>query len=356
MERVAAEKLLDPGLAGRLEGYRLVRAHPVPGGYAGARRSPRKGGAVEFADYREYTAGDEPRRVDWKAYARLGRLYVKEYLDEKQDAVLFIVDTSASMDWGAGKEHKGRYALGLAAGLGTCVLAGNDRLAVVAGSGPVAGEESAGAEPGNPETEPVTDNPLHTRGEHPGTPAHETAGKVAARSHVTPPETVRRPLMQNLPPVEGRRSLPRLWHWLAGVTFAGGTDLACCLRQGLQILPGTTSMYVFSDLLDPAGVEEMLRQAAGRGIVTTLIHVLAPGELEPPGEGEWTMVDAENGERVEVSLTPVALADYAARLNEYVSSLDNSCRRWNARRVQISSGRLLEDALLRDLPGEGVIK
>ncbi|MCG8402449.1 MAG: DUF58 domain-containing protein [Firmicutes bacterium] len=298
------DKILDPVLAGRLEQYRLVRLQPVTGGYAGSRRSPRKGGAVEFADYREYAAGDEPRRVDWKAYARLGRLYVKEYLDEKQDAVLFIVDTSASMNWGAGDEHKGRFALGLSAGLGACVLVGNDRLAVTAGPGLTAG---------------------------PGSVTY-------------------------FAPVQGRRSLPRLWHWLADRVFAGGTDLAGGLRDGLRLQPGTTGLYVFSDLLDPNGVEDMLRMAAGRGIAVTLLHILAPGELEPPGEGEWTMIDSETGEPVEVSLTPSALRDYSARLKQHIAALEQSCRRWKAGRVQINTGRSLADALLLDLPRAGVLK
>ena len=324
-------KLLDPALAGRLEKYRLVRTLPVPDGYAGGRRSPRKGGAVEFADYREYAPGDEPRRVDWKAYARLGRLYVKEYLDEKQDAVLFIIDTSASMDWGSGDEHKGRYALRLAAGLGTCVLAGSDRLAVVTGSGPVP-DKSSTVSPGAGDGGSIKD----------------TVNSEAL--------TDKRQPVRALAPSSGRQSLPRLWQWLGETAFTGGTDLPGCLRKGFKLQPGTTGLYVFSDLLDPAGVDELLRLAAGQGVDITLLHILAPGELEPPGEGEWTMVDAETGERVEVSLTPAALADYGARLNSYIASLESSCRRWNARRVQLSTAGALPDVLLRELPQAGVLR
>lgn len=319
------EKLLDPALAERLMKYRLARTRPVPDGYAGGRRSPRKGGAVEFADYREYAPGDEPRRVDWKAYARLGRLYVKEYLDEKQDAVLFIIDTSASMDWGAGNEHKGRYALRLAAGLGACVTAGSDRLAAVAGASSVNGGFSPHAD-------------------------------ISGQSNQEPAAADIRQPVRTLDPSSGRQALPRLWHWLDETKFSGGTALQECLRKGLQLLPGATGLYVFSDLLDPGGVDELLRLAAGHSVAATLLHTLAPGELEPPGEGEWTMVDAETGERVEVSLTPAALADYSARLNSYLGSLESACRRWGARRVQLSTASPLEDVLLKELPKAGVLK
>ena len=305
------KSLLEPGLIGRLEGYRLARRRPVPGRYAGARRSPQKGGAVEFSDYREYTAGDDPRRVDWKAYARLGRLYVKEYLDDRRDSVLFIIDTSASMDWGAGEDHKGRCAMRLAAGLAACALSGSDRLAVVAGSGR-----------SGPDRE-----------------ADQKSWSIRI-----------------VPPQEGRHSLPGLWKWLGGVSFGGGTDLAGCLKVGLQAAPGTSSLYVLSDLLDPGGVEDLLRTAAGRGIEATLLQVLAPGELDPAGGGEWTVVDLETAERVEVSLTPGALLDYKKRLGELFRQIDHSCRRWGARRLLINSGDPLDETLLRSLPRQGVLK
>ncbi|SFG55862.1 Protein of unknown function DUF58 [Desulfotomaculum arcticum] len=297
--------LPDPGLISRLESYRLIRQRPVAGGYAGGRRSPVKGGAVEFADYREYAPGDEPRRVDWKTYARLGRLYVKEFLDERQDSVLFVVDTSASMDWGEGETHKGSYALQLAAALGVCVVYGNDRLSSVAGS------------------------------------LDQLAGNSQARRVSYP--------------CSGRDSLPVFWNWLSETQFSGGTALKECLQTGIAAVPGATSLLVFSDLLDPPGVEEMLRLAAGRGMVCTLLHILAPGELEPPGEGEWTMQDMESGERVEVSLTPAALRAYRERLDEFFKKLDDSCRRWGVRRVSISSGKPLAETLFRHLPLNGIL-
>ncbi|WP_347488289.1 DUF58 domain-containing protein [Desulfoscipio sp. XC116] len=291
--------LLESQLLSRLEGYRLVRQRPVTDGYVGARRSTAKGGSVEFADYREYTAGDEPRRVDWKAYARLGRLYVKEFRDERQEQLLFLIDTSASMDWGEGESHKGHHALCLAAGLGTCALAGHDRLSVAAGA--------------------------------------DADVRVCS-------------------PMTARRSLPRLWNWLGEISFGGVTDLSGCLRIGINAMPGATGLYVLSDLLDTAGVEEMLRLAAGHGMAVTLLHTLAPDELEPQGDGELTLVDAETGARVDVSLTPGVLRDYADRLEQLCGTLDQSCRRWGARRLLINTGRPPAEILLYTLPGLGVLK
>ncbi|RKO66137.1 DUF58 domain-containing protein [Desulfofundulus salinus] len=271
--------LLEPGLVARLEGYRLVRYRPAGGEPGGGRRSHRKGGAVEFADYRQYTPGDEPRRVDWKAYARLGRLYVKEFLDERQDCVLLLVDTSASMDYG-GEAHKGRCALRVAAGLGICALAGHDRLAAAAG-----GSQTA-----------------------------------------------------LLAPLGGRGSIFRLLQFLEGLTFGGVSDLAGDLRAALAMAPRTGSLYVFSDLLDLEKVEKTLRLAAGYGLETTLLHIMAPQERQPVLEGEWALVDAESGDRVEISVTPALLLAYRRRLENHMGQLDDLCRRWGARRVMVDSG------------------
>jgi hypothetical protein len=153
-----------------------------------------------------------------------------------------------------------------------------------------------------------------------------------------------------------RRSLPRLWNWLGETTFGGVTDLPGCLRVGLNTMPGAAGLYVFSDLLDTDGAEEMLRLAAGQGMVITLLHTLAPDELEPPGEGEWTLVDAETGARVEVTLTPGVLRDYADRLEQLCRTLDQSCRRWGARRLLINTGQPLAETLLYTMPRLGVLK
>ena len=94
------------------------------------RRSTKRGTSIEFADYRNYTPGDDLRRLDWNIYARLDRPLTKLYEDEEDLAVHLILDTSASMDWGEEDLHKFDYARRLVAGLGYISLATNDRLMV----------------------------------------------------------------------------------------------------------------------------------------------------------------------------------------------------------------------------------
>src|SRR5215212_4108121 len=75
----------------------------------GETRSATRGRAHEFADYRPYVPGDEPRLVDWRAYARFDRLYLKQHEEERARTVTILVDASASMNWGDGDAHKGRF-------------------------------------------------------------------------------------------------------------------------------------------------------------------------------------------------------------------------------------------------------
>src|SRR5207244_6998621 len=81
-----------------------------------------------FADYRAYAPGDDPRLVDWRAYARLDRLYLKQFEEERARTVTLLIDVSASLDWGEGAAHKGRYARQLAAALAWIALSRHDRL------------------------------------------------------------------------------------------------------------------------------------------------------------------------------------------------------------------------------------
>jgi hypothetical protein len=115
-------------------------------------------------------------------------------------------------------------------------------------------------------------------------------------------------------------------------------------------------LYLLSDLWDLPGLEDFLRRAAAWAQEITVLHVLAPGEREPQGEGEWTLVDAETGEKVPVSLTPAALAAYRQRLREYLGEVRACCLRWGARYVELDSGTSLEDTLLSVLPRAGVIR
>src|SRR5687767_6575616 len=93
-------QLFDADFMRKLEKLTLVNRKLKMGRLRGERRSPRRGQSVEFADYRNYTHGDDLRRVDWNAYARLERLFIKLFQEEEDLTVHILLDASKSMDWG----------------------------------------------------------------------------------------------------------------------------------------------------------------------------------------------------------------------------------------------------------------
>jgi uncharacterized protein (DUF58 family) len=132
MAASAAQKnALDPAVLDRLEGLSLVARTVVEGFMAGHHRSPLRGSSAEFAQHREYVAGDELRRVDWKVFARSDRLVVKQMFEETTLACHLLVDQSESMAFSSLRWSKFDYARWCAAALAHLVLASRDTAGLV---------------------------------------------------------------------------------------------------------------------------------------------------------------------------------------------------------------------------------
>ena len=114
----------------RLENIALVARRASSGLTQGERRSTKRGQSVEFADFRSYVPGDDFRRIDWNAYGRLGRLFIKLFVEEEDLTVHILLDASRSMDWG--QPNKLDYAVHVAGALGYIALVGLDRVTVTA--------------------------------------------------------------------------------------------------------------------------------------------------------------------------------------------------------------------------------
>ncbi|MCS5573601.1 MAG: DUF58 domain-containing protein, partial [Pseudomonadales bacterium] len=121
-------KSLDPLTLAALDGLTLRARQIVEGFVAGSHRSPFRGVSVEFSEHRDYVPGDELRHVDWKAFARTDKLFVKQFVDETNLHAYLILDSSASMSYqaaGAGLS-KFQYAQCLAAGLAWLLIRNGD--------------------------------------------------------------------------------------------------------------------------------------------------------------------------------------------------------------------------------------
>src|SRR5262245_20085104 len=126
---------IDTRMLSRLASLPLLARRPMQGSVSGRHASPHRGASIEFAQYRKYVPGDDLRRLDWRAYGRSDRFYIKEFEADTNLRCCFVIDTSGSMGFGSHGVQKLEYARRLAATLGYMASQQGDAvgLACVAG-------------------------------------------------------------------------------------------------------------------------------------------------------------------------------------------------------------------------------
>lgn len=304
--------LLPPDLRAALDRLALLLRQGHRGRFQGPRPSPRHGQSVAFADFRPYSPGDDPRRIDWKAYARLERLFLRLFAAEEDSLLHLVLDRSRSMAWGSpSKLEAGKR---LAAALGYLALAGQEACLLTAL--PVA--EGDAADPADP-ADPV---------DHPAPP---------------PPQVLR-----------GRAAAPLLLRRLKELRPAGGTDLAAGLARHLAAHRATGPLVLVTDLLDP-GWEEALRRILTARMELRLIHVLSPEELRPDLSGDLRLVDDETGQALDLSADASALAAYQARLTAWQAEVAAWCRARGALYLPLASDLPTDRAMLGMLQRAGIV-
>ncbi|PYI51730.1 DUF58 domain-containing protein [Paenibacillus flagellatus] len=262
---------LDTEMLVRLERMSIMAKTRVRGTMQGRRRSRQQGASLDFADYRLYAPGDDIRQIDWNAYGRSGKPFVKLFHDEQELQVRLWVDVSASMDTGgesSGGANKLRYAKTLASCIGYMALAGYDRVG---------------------------------------------AGLFGDRVAAT------------LPMMRGKSSAHRLFRFLADAPAGREGDLHRALSQPGELprRPGMT--WLFSDFLYESGVRETLRLLLAARQEVVVVQVLSPEELRPSYEGDLRLIDVETGIGKEVAMSRGVLGAYREALRAYTESLRGFC-------------------------------
>ena len=130
MEKQPIDALLDPVAISRAESLGLNARYIVEGYMAGEHKSPYRGFAIEFAQHREYTHGDDTRHLDWKVLGRTDRYYIKQYEQETNYVATILLDGSESMKYGSGKLTKLQYGKMMAACLAYLILHQGDAVAL----------------------------------------------------------------------------------------------------------------------------------------------------------------------------------------------------------------------------------
>src|ERR1700674_5659688 len=134
-----SQKYLDPLALAKVRSLELQARLIVEGYLSGMHKSPYHGFSVEFAQHREYVAGDDLKHLDWKVFSRTGRFYLKQYEEETNLACWLLVDASESMRYGSGRTQadgkplvsKYDYACMSAAALAYLILQQQDSVGLV---------------------------------------------------------------------------------------------------------------------------------------------------------------------------------------------------------------------------------
>jgi len=282
--------VFDEAFLRQLERLLLLLRAPVRGGLKGGRRSVKRGQSVEFADYREYTLGDDLRQLDWNVLARLEKLFVKLFIEEEDVTITVLLDGSASM--ASGTPDKLQFAKRAAAALGYIGLASEDKVAISV-----------------------------------------LGGRVARRRTA----------------LRGSGRVFRLLAELSAIAPADGpTDLVAAARHAAAQLSGRGVVILLSDLLDPAA-DRVIRELASTRSELIVLHVLSPQELDPPLEGDLRLVDAETGEGVDLTADLATIDAYRARLAAWKDGFATLAARREATYVDLSSDVPLNDLIFAEL-------
>ena len=265
---VAESNLLPPDLMAQLERLELVTRKIFRGRMKGERRSKRKGQSVEFADFRGYVPGDDLRSLDWNLFARLDKLIVKLFLEEEDLHFFTLIDASLSMDFG--EPTKLQYAKQLAAALGFVGLIRTDRVRI---------------------------------------------------------ETLGQPVHLSAPTLRGRKSVWRMIDFIEGIQPGETASLAEGIKKFCLRNAGKGIVVLISDLMDKNGYEPALRYLVSQRMDVYIIHVLSQEELDPDVKGDLKLVDVEDHDIAEISVSAPLLARYKATLNAFVSGAQEFCSR-----------------------------
>ena len=292
-----APPLLDPQFLARLEQLELVSRKIFLGRMKGERRSKRKGQSVEFADYRNYVVGDDLRHLDWNLFARLDRLFIRLFLEEEDLHFYILIDNSLSMDFGT--PTKLHYARQVAAALAFIGLVNMDRVVI---------------------------------------------------------EAFNERLTQSLPPARGRRSFWRVVDFLQKLEPSGPSDLRQSLRTFSIRSSGKGVVVLLSDLMDKEGYEDALRYLVARQLDIYVIQILSQEEIEPEIVGDLKLVDGEDSDEAEITVSGPLLKKYKQNLAAFRGGLHEFCARRGISYLFTSNQVPFEQLIFSYLRRRGLLK
>ena len=260
---------LDQKVLDRLSTLKLHAQLPMLGSVSGGHRSPIRGSSLEFAEYRKYVPGDDTRRLDWRAYARNDRYYIKEFEADTNLRMCLVLDTSGSMDFANNGMSKLNYARHLAGSLAY----------IATRQGDAVGLYCAG------------------KGFH-----------------------------KEIPPKRSTTHLSTILDELGTMEASGETGLADILHEIAERVPQRALIIVLSDLfIDPEVLRNCFQHLRFRKHDVAVFHLLERSELEFQFDRPMRFVDMEGGEPVLADPTIIG-TQYQRALEMYLESMNEVIR------------------------------
>lgn len=259
-----SRSFLDPQALARLAAVPLSARRPMIGSVSGLHASPHRGASVEFAEYRRYVPGDDLRRLDWRAYGRSDRFYVKEFEADTNLRCCLVLDTSGSMNFGSGATTKLDFARRLCGSLAYLAVQQGDSVGLTCVSDKIE------------RTIPPRRNPSHLRG---------------------------------------------VFDVLEDVTADGETGLVDRLHEFAETTRQRALVVIVSDLfVEPSELQSAFEHLRFQKHDIAVFHLLDPQEVQFEFRRPTRFVDMEGGPSLFAD--PHDISDrYHAALNAYLSKL-----------------------------------
>jgi uncharacterized protein (DUF58 family) len=287
--------MLNDEMLHRLDSLRLAMQSFVRGGAGGIRKSRALGDSAEFSDFREYAPGDDLRRIDWNAYARFDRLFLKLFMEEQEMHVTIILDASASMDYG--EPSKWAFSVDVALMLSYLALSGGDRVSLAVLNG----------------------------------------------------EKLRRS-----PAYAGRQGYVQASAFLQDIRPSGALSLTHAVTR-IPLSSSRGMCVLISDLFSEDGSEGAFNSLLYRKQQVVLAQVLSKDEMEPELFGSLHLIDSEGGTAMDVTVNGELLRRYQKNLDSFIGGARSFCHRHGMPYVLMRSDMDLKHDALGNFMRGGII-
>ena len=290
---MSVEKYLKPEVINQIKRLDLRAQFVAKGFMQGLHRSPFHGFSVEFSEHRKYTAGDDPKDIDWQVFAKTDKYYIKKFEAETNITGLLVMDLSQSMGYTYRQQlTKFDYAICLAASLCYIMISQQDPVGVI---------------------------------------------------------TFDDRIRDSLPPRSKRTQLGNLLSLLAKLKPSGKTDMVRSLGQIAAMLKHRSLVMLFSDLLvDPEPVMRSLHQLRHGGHDVILFHILDEAEVNFPFDGLCEFEDPETGDQLQVDANSYR-SEYLASLDEFREQYRQQCFQSGIDYVSLDTSMQFDKALVEYL-------